>query len=156
MPVGERTYFYYCCSAGGFNKSHICSARTRQKAQDLEAQVCDTVSKILKDPGRLRASLDHMIEQERCGTHGDPATETERWLKEISEVDRKRARYQEMTVEGLIDFEELRTRLSALEEARQTAERQLRTLQHRTERLEQLERDREACWRAIPASYLKR
>src|SRR5215203_2602527 len=34
--------------------------------------------------------------------------------------------------------------LSALEETRKTAERELRTLQHRTERLEQLERDRDS------------
>ncbi len=81
--------------------------------------------------------------QERRGAHGDPATEAERWLKEISEAGRKRTRYQEMAAEGLIDFNELRTRLSALEETRKTAERKLRTLQHRTERLEQLERDRD-------------
>ena len=139
----ERIYFYYCCSAGGFTKSHICSARTHHRAEALEQRIWDAVSKILKDPGRLRAGLDHMIDQERRGAQGDPATEAERWLKEISEAGRKRTRYQEMAAEGLIDFNELRTRLSALEETRKTAERELRTLQHRTERLEQLERDRD-------------
>ena len=49
-----------------------------------------------------------------------------------------------MAAEGLIDFEELRTRLSALEEARKTAERELRALQHHTERLERLERIRDS------------
>ena len=53
-----------------------------------------------------------MIEQERRGTPGDPATKAERWLEEISEAGRKRARYQEMAAEWLIDFEELRTRLA--------------------------------------------
>jgi hypothetical protein len=43
-------------------------------------------------------------------------------LEEISETGRKRARYQEMAAEGLIDFEELRTRLAALEDNRKTAE----------------------------------
>ena len=43
-----------------------------------------------------------------------------------------------------MDFGELRTRLSALEETRKTAERELRTLQHRTKRLEQLERDKDS------------
>ena len=85
-----------------------------------------------------------MIEKERRGTHGDPAIETERWLEEISEVGRKRARYQEMAAERLIDFEDLRARLAALEDTRNTAERELRALQHRTERLAQLERDRDS------------
>jgi hypothetical protein len=41
-----------------------------------------------------------MIEQERRGGHGNPATETERWLEEISEAGHERARYQEMVTEG--------------------------------------------------------
>ncbi len=72
----------------------------------MEARIWDVISKVLKDPGRLRAVLDHVIEQERRGTHGDPETETERWSEEISEADRKRTRYQEMAAEGLIEFED--------------------------------------------------
>ena len=53
----------------------------------------------------------------------------------------KRARYQEMAAERLIDFEELRARLAALEDTRKTAERELRALQTFTERLAQPERD---------------
>ena len=86
---------------------------------------------------------DHMIEQERRAAHGDPAIETERWLGQLSEASRKRIRYQEMAAEGLIDFEELRTRLYALEELRNTAERELYALRHHTERLERLERSRD-------------
>src|SRR5215217_797160 len=143
-PKPERMYFYYCCSAGGFNKSHICSARRHHKAGDLEARIWDAVSKILKDPKRLRAGLDNMIEQERRKEHGDPATETDWWLGQLSEAGRKRIRYQEMAAEGLIDFGELRTRLSALEETCNTAERELHALRHRTERLKCLERDRDS------------
>ena len=84
-----------------------------------------------------------MIEQEARGAHGDPATEAERWFEQLSEVDRKRARYQEMAAQGLIEFSELRDRLTALEETRETAERELRALRHRTDRLAQLERDRD-------------
>jgi uncharacterized membrane protein YqiK len=82
-----------------------------------------------------------MIKQERCGVHADPGTEAKRWLDEISEAGRKRARYQEMAAEGLIDFEELRARLAALEDTRKTAEQELCALQGRTEHLTQLEYD---------------
>ena len=144
-PKRERTYLYYVCVAGGYHKPAICSARTHHKAEEVEARVWDVVSGILKDPERLRAGPDYMIEQERrgAGFAGDPATETERWLEKISEAGRKRTRYQEMAAEGLINFEELRARLAALEDARKTAEQELRALQHRTEHLAQLERDRD-------------
>jgi SMC interacting uncharacterized protein involved in chromosome segregation len=143
--IGRTTYLYYVCVAGAYHKRDQCSARKHHKAQEVEARVWDVVSGILKDPERLRAGLDYMIEQERRSTHGDPATETERWLKEISEAGRKRARYQEMAAEGLIDFEELRTRLAALEDTCKTAEQELRALQRRTEHLAHLERDRDSC-----------
>jgi DNA repair exonuclease SbcCD ATPase subunit len=65
-------------------------------------------------------------------------------LGEISKATRKRARYQEMATEGLIDFEELRTRLAALEDTREAAEQELRALQRRTGHLAQLERDRDS------------
>jgi septal ring factor EnvC (AmiA/AmiB activator) len=68
----------------------------------------------------------------------------ERWLEEISEAGRKRACYQERAAEGLIDFEELRTQLAALEDTRNTAEQMLRTLQRRTEHLAQLEHERDS------------
>lgn len=137
------SYFYYCCNAGGYNNSHLCSARTHHKALPLEARIWDVVSGLLKDPERLRVGLEHMIEQEARGAHGDPAIETERWLAQLSEIDQKRARYQEMSAEGLIEFEELRSRLVALADSRQTAERELQALRHRTERLETLRRNRD-------------
>jgi hypothetical protein len=116
------------------------------QGEDVEARVWDVVSGILKDPERLRVGLDHMIEQEGRGASfaDDPATETERWLEEISKASHKRARYQEMAAEGLIDFEELRTRLSALEDARKATELELRALQRRADHLAQLQRDRDS------------
>ena len=72
-------------------------------------------------------------------------------------MGRKRARYQEMAAEGLIDFEELRARLTALEETRRTAGQELRALQRRTGHLAQLERDRDSLLeRATPVSCPER
>lgn len=127
-----------------YHRRDQCSARKHYSAEEVETQAWNAVSGVLKDPKRLRGRLDYMIEQERRGTYGDPAIETERRLEEISETGRKRIRYQEMAAERLIDFEELRMWLAALEDTRKTAERELRALQHRTERLARLERDRES------------
>ena len=145
-PETRRTYLYYVCCAGG------CPATTHHKAEELEARVWEEVSKILKDPALLRAGLERMIEEEGRSVHGDPAADTERWLGEISRVDRKRARYQEMAAEGLIQLGELRARLSALEDTRKVAEQELRLLRHRTEHLERLERDKDALLKSYAGS----
>jgi site-specific DNA recombinase len=145
-PESGRTYLYYACVAGAYQRGDTCSARTHHKAEQVEARAWGVVSKILKDPQRLRAGLDYMIEEERRGASlaANPATEMARWLEELSEARRKRARYQDMAAEGLIDFEELRTRLADLEDKRKTAEQELRALRRRTEHLAQLERDRDS------------
>ena len=51
---------------------------------------------------------------------------------------------QDMAAEGLITFDELREKLIALEENRETARRELEALDRRQERIEDLERDRDA------------
>ena len=48
-----------------------------------------------------------------------------------------------MAAEGLIDFDELRAKLVALEESRDTARRGLARLEARREQLAELERDRD-------------
>jgi hypothetical protein len=48
-----------------------------------------------------------------------------------------------MAAEGLVDFDELRERLAAVEDTRKTAEEELRALRRRTEHLAQLELDRD-------------
>jgi hypothetical protein len=124
-------------------RSQPCSAIKHHRAERLEERVWQVISGLLKDPERLRVGLDEMIEQERQGQHGDPEAETRLWLDKIAEVNRKRVRYQEMAAEDLIGFEELRTRMAELEEARRTAERELKTLRGRREQIRQLERDKQ-------------
>jgi DNA repair ATPase RecN len=106
--------------------------------------VWEIISALLKEPEPLRTGLDAMIELERGFAYGDPETEMKLWLDKLGEVDRKRARYQEMAAEDLIGFDELRARVAELDEIRRTADRELRTLRGRQEQLRQLEQDRDA------------
>jgi hypothetical protein len=64
-----------------------------------------------------------MIKKEREGMRGDPEREAKSWLERISEVGRKRSSFQDMAAEGLIDFDELRAKLVALEETCKMANR---------------------------------
>ncbi len=53
-------------------------------------------------------------------------------------MDAKRSRYQDMAAEGLIDFDELRAKLDALETDRKTAVREWEAIRHKAERLASL------------------
>jgi hypothetical protein len=80
---------------------------------------------------------------------GSPEREAKTWLDKLAEVDRKRARYQEMAAEELITLNELREKLAEMQEIRSTAERALEEVQGRASRISELERDRDA----LLASY---
>jgi glutamate synthase domain-containing protein 3 len=73
-----------------------------------------------------------------------PTARTPPWLDKLTEVDRKRARYQEMAADDLITFDELRARLAELDDTRTIAKRELRALQSHRERVVELESDRDA------------
>jgi hypothetical protein len=141
---GDKGYvFYYRCPrAYGYDGE--CSHRKNHRADRLELAVWGLVSGLLKKPERIREGLEQLIEEESRGQGGDPLREQKAWLEKLAEVDRGRARFQDMAADGLIDFDELREKLAALEETRQRVQRELGTLQDRRERLENLERDKAA------------
>jgi DNA repair exonuclease SbcCD ATPase subunit len=114
------------------------------RAEEAEHAVWSFVSSLLLNPEALREGFDEMITRERAGTHGNSEEEAVVWLDRLADVERKRSSFQDMAAEGLISFDELRTKLAALKETCQTARKELAALEGRTERLRALERDREA------------
>jgi len=102
------------------------------------------VSDVLKDPERLRADLERVVEHERRSMRGDPELEATAWVDKLAEVERKRGGFQDMAAEELITLDELRGKLAGLEETRRIAERELEVLRGHREALEALERDKEA------------
>jgi site-specific DNA recombinase len=142
---GKRyRYFYYRCSLYDRHGSKGCANSRFASATKLEGQVWGFVRGIMLDPAELRSDLDRAIELEREGRYGDPEAEARRWLEKLSEVDEERRGYLRLAAKGRITDRELDEELSALEETRWTAERELEALRRHTERLEQMERDRDA------------
>jgi len=139
---GEKgqVLYYRCPRAYGYDGE--CSHRMNHRADYLEPVVWNLVSDLLSDPGRLRVGLEQMIEEERSGMRGDPKREIKVWLDKLARVDHMRSAFQEMAAEGLIAFDELRTKLAGLEETRQLARRELDLLQERRERFQELEQDK--------------
>ena len=99
------------------------------RAEELEEQVWQEVRALLCDPARLQAGMDTVIEMHRSALRGSPEREEKAWLDELAEVDRKRARYQEMAAEELITLDELRGKLAGLAEIRTAAEQALKDVQ---------------------------
>jgi hypothetical protein len=144
--AGKR-YFYYACGAGP-NKTHSgCDAKKFHPAAGLEERVWSEISAILSDPEKLRAGLDEMIEREQSLSAGDPEKEAAALNRRLSDLKDRRARYQGMAAADLINFDELRERLSELDEARGDVERALTHARHRADQLERLQTNRAALMR---------
>jgi site-specific DNA recombinase len=138
----KRNHYYRCVKHD--NRNGDCTNRKCHRGERVESRVWEAVSGILKDPEQLRADLDAMIEMERGSVRGDAGEEASLWADKLYEVERKRARYQEMAASDLITFDELRSKLAELGETRDTAERELEAISDRRLRLEELERDRDS------------
>jgi len=140
----NKVHHYYRCRTRHLEGKGACSMSKNIRADEAEHAVWSFVTGLLLNPEALREGLDEMMKQERAGKQGNPEEETAVWLDRLADVERKRAKYQDMAAEGLITFDELRTKLATLEETRQTARRELAALEGWAERLCALKRDRDA------------
>ena len=84
-----------------------------------------------------------MIEEQRGSLRSDPEGEAKAWFERLAALDRKRGGYLDLAADGIMDRDELRAKLAELQEDRETAEREIATIEGRRERLKQVERDRD-------------
>jgi hypothetical protein len=114
------------------------------RAEEIEEQVWEFVRGLLRDPDRIGAGLDRLIEKERANVGHDPDRDTEFWSKKFTEVEIERRGYHRLAVKGHMTDEERAAALSELDETRETAEHELEAAQARSEALQHLEHDRDA------------
>jgi site-specific DNA recombinase len=140
----KSRYHYYRCQKAVTHKE-LCPYRKSYNANKLEEKVWDLVSDFLKDPERLRAGLEEKIrrEEEAASLNRNPEKQIRVWRERIAAGQEKRRRYQEMAAEGLIDFDELRERISELDEEKRLAEEEINALRRQNERLEAMRRDKD-------------
>ncbi len=139
----DRVYVYYRCG-GRYTSGNGCDHSKSHHAEEVEARVWEYVRDLLKAPEQLRTDLERMIEFERETARGNPEQEIKMWLDRLAEVVRQRSRAQDMAIQELLDYDELRSKLASLEEARKTAEHELAALKSEREHIAALERDKEA------------
>jgi hypothetical protein len=142
--VGDGYHHQYRCRTRHRYGPESRSLRGMRRADEIEAQVWEAVSGLMKDPEQPRSDLQGVIDHERRDIRGELQREVKVWLGKLAEDDRKRSGFQDMAAEGLISLDELRIKLGGLEETRKIAQWELDTLASRQERFEALERDKEA------------
>src|SRR5215203_1871706 len=144
MPEGRGPYHYYICMRR-FELKGMCSCTQKAiRAGDAEEAIWEFISRLLKDPERIRIGMDRLIDEERAAANrGDPESTAKAWADKAAECARLRAAYQDQQAAGLMTLEELGSKPSELDEIRRHAEKELSTLHDHQERVEQLEKDRD-------------
>ena len=140
---GDKLYHYYRCHRSVDYRRNSCRQKM-ERAQKAEEAMWEFVSRVLKNPDRILAGMDVLIEQKRAELRGDPEREAKAWLERLAEVDQERRGYLKLAAKGRMSEEELDEALADLEETRRTAARELEAIGGRREEIEELERDREA------------
>jgi site-specific DNA recombinase len=155
---GEKAYYYYRCHRSVDYRRNSCRQKM-ERAQEAEEAMWEFVSRALKDPDRILAGMDVLIEQKRAELRGNPEREAKVWLERLAEVDQERRGYLKLAAKGRMSEEELDEALADLEETRRTAEREFEAIGGYLEEIEELERDREAfkaSWAAAVPENLDR
>jgi len=143
QPKGGRRYHYYECKRVGNHRQPCSSFQKSFRAEKVEAAIWSFVSGLLKDPERIRAGMETLIEQERAHGPRDLAKEVATWAQKVEECARLRNAYQDQQAAGLMTLEELGSKLKELDETRELAQAELDTLALREQRVEDLEADRD-------------
>jgi site-specific DNA recombinase len=147
-PHGHTYHYYYCIRRNELRR--MCSyTQQALRASEVESAVWSFISGLLKDPEKVRAGMERLIERERATRTGDPESDGKVWLKKLEECSRLRAAYQDQQVAGLMTLDELASKLKDLEETRRVAQLELDALAELEARVQELEENRDA----LIASY---
>jgi site-specific DNA recombinase len=128
QPHGGRIYHYYKCKRRSqLGRTGSCAQKSLRVAK-VELEVWRFVSGFLRDPKKIRAGMEKLIDEEQAIGRGDPERESEAWAEKLEECGRLRKAYQQQQAAGLMSLEELGGMLKALEETRKLAETELENL----------------------------
>jgi hypothetical protein len=96
----DGAWFYYRCTYHWHNGSNACPNGKNLNVNKVEPPVWQFVSELLRDPTRIRAGLDALIDQERKRTRGDANREAKAWLDRLAQDDMMRRGFQEQAAKG--------------------------------------------------------
>jgi hypothetical protein len=144
QPKGApRRYHYYECKRYRICKEICSSFQKSFRAEKVEEAVWSFVSCLLKEPERIKAGMEALIEQERANGPRHFAKEESTWAEKIAECARLRSAFQDQQAAGLMTIEELGAKLKELERTNKLAQVELEAITLRKERVEELEMNRD-------------
>jgi site-specific DNA recombinase len=147
QPKGGHRYHYYECKRTSNYRQPCSSFQKSFRAEKVEAVMWSFVSDLLKNPERIRAGMEALIEQELAHGPGDLAKEAAMWAQKVEECIQLRSAYQDQQAAGLMTLGELGSKLKELDETRELAQAELDALALREQRVEDLEADRDTLLR---------
>jgi hypothetical protein len=148
-------YYYYTCGRRR-TLGKMCSCTQKSlRSSEVEPAVWDFVSDLLTDPEKIKHGMEALIEQERASEPRNPDSEAKVWTKKLAEYSSLRSAYQDQQAAGFMTLQELGTKLEDLEEGRKEAERELMALRSYQQRVEELEKDRDALLQSMSETVPK-
>src|SRR5215210_1883425 len=128
-PHRMYVYHYYSCrKRRDFRSKGPCRQKSL-RAEHVEPVIWEFVSSLLKDPERIRAGMNALIEWELASHDRDTGEEAAAWVKKLEECERLRSAYQDQQAAGLMTLEELAAKLEDLDETKRLAQTELATLE---------------------------
>jgi site-specific DNA recombinase len=139
-----RNVGYYRCGRRYRLGTHACLQGKNFRAEEAEAVVWSFVSRVLKDPERLRRGMNELLDRESTSSSRGPGEDEEGWLKKLSEFEVQEERLLDLYLEGKLESDRYESRVSQLKRSRIAVQGELEHIRHRTTRIEDLQRDRDA------------
>jgi site-specific DNA recombinase len=147
-------YHYYTCGKRRTLGKMCSCAQKSLRAPEIEPKVWAFVSELLTDSEKIRAGMEALIDQERVSKPQDLERQAKAWTKKVDEYIRLRSAYQDQQAAGLMTLQELGAKLEELENGRRVAERELMALRSHQQRVEELEKDRDALLQSMSETVL--
>jgi hypothetical protein len=145
QPKGtHRHYHYYECKRYRTSKETCSSFQKSFRAEKVEETVWSFVSCLLKEPERIKAGMEALIEQEQANGPRHFAEVEATWAEKIAECTRLRSAYQDQQAAGLMTLEELGAKLKELDRTRELAQAELDAITLHKKRVEELKANRDA------------
>jgi hypothetical protein len=141
--VGGMKAPYYRCFQRYNSGPRNCTNTRTLPAAPLEEAVWRGVSLLLEEPDRVVAAYDAYLERRARRLRGDPDREIRELSGRLGKLEGRRSNLIDMSADGTISHEDLRTKLAESDEERDSLRRALREAAGRGEELKRLRNERE-------------
>lgn len=139
----SRDYFYYICSSYKRDGREACQMNRSLPAHKVERLVLHAVLEAVKDRDELIRQALERFEDERDRLLRGNGVDAASWRRELEGLERQRAQYQRAFAEEAMSLEDLRARTAEVEAEKVHVEGLLAEQESRTEKLEELEAERD-------------